>query len=206
MTASDARRCTESLKAAGLAAKDVRAWLQAEPGETDRFSDRSQVVLRTIGASCARLLGQLPPPARRNEARAGGGRTHPGQRRARPRVRFLREHVDAVYDALTVRRSRFVRVEDLVIAGRGRGAGPGADRAGDRGRGGDAATRQGAGSRSTRACSSPPCSAARAPAGISATPCCCRGRRRRSCCRSSGRTGGSSLPARRCSAPARPRW
>ena len=30
------------------------------------------------------------------------------------RVRFLRRHADAVYDSLTGRRSRFVRVEELV--------------------------------------------------------------------------------------------
>ena len=34
-------------------------------------------------------------------------------------MRFLRRHGDAVYDALTVRRSRFVRVEDLVIRAAG---------------------------------------------------------------------------------------
>jgi thioesterase DpgC len=41
------------------------------------------------------------------------------ERTREARARFLRRHADAVYDALTVRRSRFVRVEDLVIRAAG---------------------------------------------------------------------------------------
>jgi len=108
---------TENLKAAGLAVEDVRAWLQAEPGEaTDFPTDRKS--FSTYWRSSSRLLGQLPPPPHRGEGERIAAKAI--QDRARDaRVRFLRKHADAVYDALTVRRSRFVRIEDLVIGAAG---------------------------------------------------------------------------------------
>ena len=88
MTAADART-TESLKAAGLAAKDVRAWLQAEPGGTTDFpADRKS--FSNYWRSATRLIGQLPPPARRNEGERNAAGTIQDRARA-ARVRFLRE-------------------------------------------------------------------------------------------------------------------
>ena len=103
----------ECLATAGLSAGDVRDWLQAEPGETTDFpADRRK--FSTYWQKASRLLGRLPHKPRRSESEHAAARTI--QERAREaRVRFLRRHGDAVYDALTVRRSRFVRVEDLVI-------------------------------------------------------------------------------------------
>jgi thioesterase DpgC len=107
----------ECLTAAGLAAKDVRDWLQAEPGEvTDYSNDRKK--FSSFWQKSTRLLGRLPQKARRGAAEHAAAVTI--QDRAREgRVRFLRAHADAVYDALTVRRSRFVRVEDLVVRAAG---------------------------------------------------------------------------------------
>jgi thioesterase DpgC len=116
MTAPDAT-ALERLAPAGLAAGDVRVWLQAEPGETTDFpADRRK--FSEYWRQAAGLLGRLPPKARRNAAEHAACDVI--QERARgARVRFLRRHGDAVYDALTVRRSRFVRVEDAVIRAAG---------------------------------------------------------------------------------------
>ena len=97
----------ECLATAGLPAGDVRDWLQAEPGETTDFpADRRK--FSAYWQKASRLLGRLPHKLRRNAGEHAAARTI--QERAREaRERFLRRHGDAVYDALTVRRSRFVR-------------------------------------------------------------------------------------------------
>jgi thioesterase DpgC len=116
MNASNAP-VAEQIKAAGLAAKDVRQWLQAEPGETtDYQTDRKS--FSNYWRAGSRLLGQLPLPAKRSEPERVAATAVQDRARA-ARARFLRKHADAVYDALTVRRSRFVRVEDLVIRAAG---------------------------------------------------------------------------------------
>jgi thioesterase DpgC len=113
-TDSTAAQC---LAAAGLAAGDVRDWQQAQPGETTDFSaDRDRFA--SYWGKAARLLGQLPRKSKRNECERSAATLLEARARA-ARVRFLRSHGDAVYDALTVRRSRFVRVEDLVTRAAG---------------------------------------------------------------------------------------
>jgi thioesterase DpgC len=103
----------ERLATAGLPGGDIREWLQAEPGETTDFpADRRK--FSGYWQKAARLIGRLPPKPRRSE------REHAAadlivERAREARLRFLQRHADAVYDALTVRRSRFVRVEDLVV-------------------------------------------------------------------------------------------
>ncbi|MGA7490785.1 MAG: enoyl-CoA hydratase/isomerase family protein [Xanthobacteraceae bacterium] len=114
--ASDAT-AVECLTAAGLAAAAIRGWLQAEPGETTDFpADRGK--FSGYWDKSARLLGQFPHKPRRN-ARECAAAELIQDRSREARVRFLKRHGDAVYDALTVRRSRFVRVEDLVIRAAG---------------------------------------------------------------------------------------
>ncbi len=114
--ASDAT-AVECLTAAGLAAAAIRGWLQAEPGETTDFpADRGK--FSGYWDKSARLLGQFPHKPRRN-ARECAAAELIQDRSREARVRFLKCHGDAVYDALTVRRSRFVRVEDLVIRAAG---------------------------------------------------------------------------------------
>ena len=112
MTTRETETTAGRLAAAGLSARDVRDWQQAEPGETTDFSaDRN--TFSGYWTRAARLLGRLPRKARRNESERGAASIIDDMARA-ARVRFLRGHGDAVYDALTVRRSRFVRVEELV--------------------------------------------------------------------------------------------
>ncbi|MET0630980.1 MAG: hypothetical protein ABWY92_08985, partial [Xanthobacteraceae bacterium] len=103
---------TAPLTAAGLPADEVRAWLRAEPDRTTDFSsDRTRYSGYWLAS--ARLLAQLPPkPRRQPQEQAAAQLIQDTAREAR--MRFLRRHADEVYDALTVRRSRFVRVEELV--------------------------------------------------------------------------------------------
>jgi thioesterase DpgC len=107
----------QSLAAAGLSAADVGSWQQAEPKETTDFSSDRDRFSRYWKAG-ARLLGQLPSPAKRNDREREAAAFVEEQARA-ARVLFLRSHAAAVYDALTVQRSRFLRVEDLVIRAAG---------------------------------------------------------------------------------------
>jgi thioesterase DpgC len=102
-----------ALRSAGFAEAEWQQCLAAEPdlpaaftADCKRFSE--------FWTRAAGLLQKLPPKARRSEAEAAAATLL--QERARAaRVRFLRRHVDAVYDTLTARRSRFARVEDLVV-------------------------------------------------------------------------------------------
>jgi len=111
MTAAETD-ATACLTAAGLAGDDVRDWLRAEPDRTTDFSaDRTRY--SGYWLISARLLGQLPPKARRTEREQAAAKLIQDAARD-ARAGFLRRHGDAVYDALTVGRSRFVRVEDLV--------------------------------------------------------------------------------------------
>src|SRR5262245_17327141 len=100
------------LQAAGLAASDTNDWLTAEPEATgDYAADRER--FSAFWQKSARLIGRLPPPAGGHAGHPGApGRVHEDARAAR--TRFLSSHADAVYDALTDRRSRFVRVQHLV--------------------------------------------------------------------------------------------
>jgi thioesterase DpgC len=114
--ASDAI-AVERLAAAGLPGAGIREWLQAEPGETTDFpADRRK--FSSYWQKSSRLVGQLPSKPRRNEGEQAAAAVVV-ERAREARVRFLRRHGDAVYDALTVRRSRFVRLEDLVARAAG---------------------------------------------------------------------------------------
>ncbi|TAK45144.1 MAG: enoyl-CoA hydratase/isomerase family protein, partial [Betaproteobacteria bacterium] len=58
------------------------------------------------------LLQRLPPRSRRSAVEAAAAAAILGAARA-ARVRFLRRHAPAVYDALTAQRSRFLRLDEL---------------------------------------------------------------------------------------------
>jgi (3,5-dihydroxyphenyl)acetyl-CoA 1,2-dioxygenase len=104
---------TDCLAAAGLPAADVDAWLRTEPGEaTDFAPDREK--FSAYWQISARLLGRLPQKPRRN-AREDAAAALIQDKARDARLRFLRRHADTVYDAVTQQRSRFVRVEELVI-------------------------------------------------------------------------------------------
>ncbi|MFL6798284.1 MAG: enoyl-CoA hydratase/isomerase family protein [Xanthobacteraceae bacterium] len=101
------------LTAAGLPGKEARDWLQSEPLEATDFSaDRKR--FGGYWDSCSRLIGRLPRRPRRNASEQAAAAMVLERARA-ARSLFLRRHGDAVYDAVTVRRTHFVRVEDLVL-------------------------------------------------------------------------------------------
>jgi thioesterase DpgC len=103
----------ESLAAAGLATDETNNWLKTKPSETTDFTTDCRT-FSNFWTQSSRLLGQLPrPAARQNRERNAARVIQEAARNAR--VRFLRRHGDAVYDALTDKRSRFVRVEELVV-------------------------------------------------------------------------------------------
>ena len=104
---------TDCLAAAGLPAADVDAWLRTEPGEaTDFAADREK--FSAYWQISARLLGRLPQKPRHN-AREDAAAALIQDKARDARLRFLRRHADTIYDAVTQQRSRFVRVEELVI-------------------------------------------------------------------------------------------
>ena len=102
-----------SLMGPGLNDDQVNAWTRAEPAATGEFA----ADCRTFGAYwqiSTALLDRLPRKAQRNDREnAAAGIIQEAARTWR--TRFLRDHVDDVYDRLTQKRTRFVRVEHLVM-------------------------------------------------------------------------------------------
>lgn len=102
----------QTLTGAGLSATEVTGWLQAERGRTTDFAaDRR--TFSDYWRKSTWLLERLPRPAQCNDRELAAAKIIQDTARA-SRARFLRSHVDAVYDLLTDERSRFVRVEHLV--------------------------------------------------------------------------------------------
>ena len=113
MTALPSEPPVRRLAEAGLPADEARSLLQETPGLTADFStDRRN--FSDYWARAARLLARLPAKPRRNE-REQVAAALIFDRAREARARFLRRHGDAIYDALTMARSRFVRVEELVL-------------------------------------------------------------------------------------------
>src|SRR5262249_25114803 len=102
------------LRAAGLAQPEVNAWLAGmQTATSDYGNDSARYSKFWIRSND--LLGRLPAKPSRNAAEAkaaqvilSAGREH--------RERFLTAYAETLYDVLTNRRTRFVRIEDLVIA------------------------------------------------------------------------------------------
>lgn len=86
----------------------------AEPTVSGDFA-ADRAAFGDYWAEALRLIGQLPKPAQRQDADRKAVRAVLEQTRP-SRVKFLRQHVDAVYDELTGRRTRFVRVVELALA------------------------------------------------------------------------------------------
>jgi thioesterase DpgC len=105
---------SECLEAAGLAASAVGEWAAAAPEPTGDF-DGDCVRYRRFWERCDDLLGRLPNKPARNAAESAAAAALLLAGRA-ARERFLGAHTDAVYDRLTQHRSRFIRVEALVLA------------------------------------------------------------------------------------------
>jgi (3,5-dihydroxyphenyl)acetyl-CoA 1,2-dioxygenase len=102
-----------ALRSVGFAQEEGECCLAAEPGHADTFTQDCKR-FSEFWVRAEALLERLPPKPRRSEAEAAAANLLQDRARA-ARVRFLRRHVDGVYDALTARRSRFLRVEELVL-------------------------------------------------------------------------------------------
>jgi thioesterase DpgC len=102
----------EQFAAAGLAAKDIVAWRKARPTKTAVFA-RDRRTFEAYWEKSARLLVCLPPKGRRSKAEAAAAQVIQDLARD-ARTRFLRGHADTLYDALTAKRTKFVRLERLM--------------------------------------------------------------------------------------------
>jgi thioesterase DpgC len=110
----DAAAATRHLHPAGLDEKAVAEWAAAAPRDTLDFAhDRSRYA--HFWKKCDELVARLPRKPKRNRAEADAAHFIFGAARAQ-RERFLSAHAQALYDELTRNRSRFVRLEDLVVA------------------------------------------------------------------------------------------
>ena len=104
----------ESLAAAGFPEKELAAWLRDEPQKSGRYAADCKSFAKFWKKS-SDLLDRLQPPSRRPQRdRLAAGIILDAARESR--VRFLRAHSDTIYDALTAKRSRFVRLDELVTA------------------------------------------------------------------------------------------
>ncbi|MCC6887480.1 MAG: enoyl-CoA hydratase/isomerase family protein [Hyphomicrobiales bacterium] len=104
----------DCLIGAGLPVGDIKAWAAAEPlvgGEFDRDCDAFADFWWRSGA----LLDRLPDSLRRNSGERAAAETLT-QRARSARIRFVAAHAGRIYDALTLTRSRFLRVGELVLA------------------------------------------------------------------------------------------
>ena len=111
---ADAAVMEKSLQAAGLDAATLAAWnAAAPPGTADYVGDRHR--FSTYWALADGLVRRLPAKPKRGAAEATAAAAIFSAARAQ-RERFLAAHGETLYDELTHRRTRFVRVEDLVFA------------------------------------------------------------------------------------------
>ncbi len=102
------------LTAAGLPRDEATDWDAAEPAGITALSSDS-LEYSDFWLKSARLIARLPGAARCSEAERAAAATILEVARA-ARVRFLRHHVETIYDILTERLSRPVRVQHLVTA------------------------------------------------------------------------------------------
>ena len=111
MDAAAAARCLEP---AGIDAKTVAEWVAAAPRDTTDFAhDRSRYA--HFWKKCDDLLGRFPRKPKRSSKENDAAHCILGAARDQ-RERFLAAHAQPLYDELTRNRSRFIRLEDLVLA------------------------------------------------------------------------------------------
>jgi thioesterase DpgC len=110
----DAASAEGILRAAGLDDAAIAGWVAAVPygtadydGDCRRFSQ--------FWAGSDHLVARLPQKPERNGAESAAAQAIFSAAREH-RERFLAAHRDTIYDALTLRRSRFIRLDDLVFA------------------------------------------------------------------------------------------
>jgi thioesterase DpgC len=100
------------LAGAGFARHDIERFMQAAPGATTDYApDRDR--FSAYWQQAAHLIARLPARAGRSGRERAAAAALAEMARA-ARTRFLARHCDVLYDALTDKRSRFLRVEHLV--------------------------------------------------------------------------------------------
>src|SRR5262245_18794375 len=98
---------------AGLGESHVAEWAEAEPRGTTDYNADCQSYAR-FWARSADLISRLPRKPARDTAEANAAAVIFEHAR-RQRERFLAAHCETLYELITNARSRFVRVEALVI-------------------------------------------------------------------------------------------
>ena len=104
----------ERLTAAGLGASDVAAWTAAEPRARGNFTADGAVFANYWRLSDY-LLARLPAKPRRNDAEQVAAELIKTSARG-ARVRFMAVHGEGLYDNLTGKCSRFLRLDELLAA------------------------------------------------------------------------------------------
>ena len=94
-----------------LPRSEIEKWASSRPQTTANF-DSDRLVYGAFWAGAAALRAKLPPKAKRSAEEAEAARAIFSAARA-SRADFMRAHAPNVYDVLTERRSRFVRIDDL---------------------------------------------------------------------------------------------
>lgn len=101
------------LGAAGLAPDEVEAWAACKPRSASFFPGDSHAFSKYWHLS-AMLLDRLPQKSRRNDAEQSAAELIK-QCAREARIQFMTAHAEELYDILTDRFSRFVRIDDLVV-------------------------------------------------------------------------------------------
>jgi len=94
-----------------LPRSEIEQYERSAPAHTGDFA-ADRAAYGAFWARAAALRAKLAPKARRNPEETEAAQAILSAARA-SRTGFLRAHAPAVYDALTARRSRFVRIDDL---------------------------------------------------------------------------------------------
>jgi thioesterase DpgC len=105
---------TGPLRAAGLDLDAATAWTSAQPRGNAGFVEDSRA-FSEFWRHSARLLARLPNKSRRNAAERAAAELI-DQHARQARTRFMAVHIGDLYDRLTDRRSRFLRIDELVAA------------------------------------------------------------------------------------------
>ena len=111
---ANADNVVKSLGQAGLSEVEGKLWVAQAPVAGNRIA-QDRAAFSAFWQSALTLLAKLPAKARRSPMEQDAAQLLLDTARE-SRDRFLRAHVTAVYDELTVQRQRLLRVEDLASA------------------------------------------------------------------------------------------
>jgi len=113
MSAVSIEAHASSLRAAGLGDDAVASWVAAQAPQTTEF-ETDRAGYSGYFLQCDDLLQRLPPKPQRNDAEATAATAVLTSAREH-RERFLAAHAGSLYDRLTRNRSRFLRLDALVM-------------------------------------------------------------------------------------------